>query len=399
MTSDLCLVMVLRKVDAIKQWRALMGPTNPDAARAAAEAEHPLDDSQWSLRALFGTAGPKNATHGSDSPFSALREINLFFPSSSHVYERTALFVTAEAAANVGAITAALEGDSFIVAAHATVTLSAAQAKAFAPDAAAALSQGPAVCLVVEGFNAALRLVLRTGPAVSVAKANIPSSLRALFGSSDSAPGVVPAPNALAAAEWIAASFPAPLPLERTLALIKPGVAATYGAVITRELANSGFTILAEARVTMSAEQARTLYAEHAEKPFFDTLVRYMTSDDVIALALEKPAAIRSLQVILGPTSPDVAAREAKHTLRGRFGSTTLANAVHGSSSIAAANREVCARIVYTRQRLRCLFLTFVCVRVYVCVHADLLFLPVAAPNAPVGWCSCCAVFEGRARC
>lgn len=127
------------------------------------------------------------------------------------------------------------------------------------------------------------------------------------------------------------------------------------------------------------------LYAEHAEKPYFDTLIRYITSDEVLALALEKAAAVkcvcvcarscascscrfcvsvcasvypkvcsilpfpvrspsrfRSLQLLLGPTNPEVAAREAKGTLRARFGSTVIANGVHGSASVTAANKEVC---------------------------------------------------------
>jgi nucleoside diphosphate kinase len=67
--------MRLRRVAAITTWRALMGATNPSAAREAAEKAHPLDDAHWPLRALFGEAGPRNATHGSDSPFSALREL------------------------------------------------------------------------------------------------------------------------------------------------------------------------------------------------------------------------------------------------------------------------------------------------------------------------------------
>ena len=347
MTSDPVLVMALRKVNAIKDWRALMGATNPDAARAAAEKEHPLDDSEWPLRALFGTAGPKNATHGSDSQFSALREINLFFPPTEQSYERTLAVLTPSAAAKVDSIVAALESDQFVVVARAQATLTADQAKSVTNDAgiAATLAQGPTVALIVEGFNAALRLTLRTGPAYSVAKANIPSSLRALFGSSDADPGVVAAVSTAAAAAATSLWFAGALPLERTLAIIKPGVAAANGAAISQELRRSGFTVLAEDRVTMSRAQVEALYAEHAEKPYFETLVRYMTSGDVIALALEKPAAVQSLRVLLGPSSPDVAAREAPYTLRGRYGSTLVANGVHGSVSAAAANKEVSAPV------------------------------------------------------
>lgn len=74
MASNPSMVLVLRKEGAIAAWRTLMGPTN--AARA--KSSHPN-----SIRALFGTDGSKNAVHGSDSPMSAAREIEFFFPSYS----------------------------------------------------------------------------------------------------------------------------------------------------------------------------------------------------------------------------------------------------------------------------------------------------------------------------
>jgi nucleoside diphosphate kinase len=290
MTSDPVLVMVLRKENAIKEWRALMGPTNPDAARAASQAEHPLDDSDWSLRALFGTAGPKNATHGSDSAFSALREISLFFPPTEQVYERTLAIVSSDAVGNIDQIVSTLEADGFVVVARSQPTAVQNAAAIASGDAqtAAALSSGPAIALAVEGFNAELRLKLRVGPSVSVAKANNPSSLRALFGVDDARPGVT-----AASVDFISSFFPQPLPLERTLALIKPGVAEKFGGAISQEIRRAGFTVLAEDRVTLSPAQAASLYDEHKEKPFFDTLVRYITSGPVIALALEKPGAVR----------------------------------------------------------------------------------------------------------
>ncbi|DBB13616.1 hypothetical protein WJX82_009787 [Trebouxia sp. C0006] len=74
MTSGPVYALVLAKQNAIKEWRSLMGPTNSNTARA----EKPK-----SLRALYGTDGTQNATHGSDSPASAAREIRFFFPQLS----------------------------------------------------------------------------------------------------------------------------------------------------------------------------------------------------------------------------------------------------------------------------------------------------------------------------
>ena len=72
--------MVLLKSNAIKDWRALMGPTNPVVARSEAPN---------SLRALYGsqTATRHNATHGSDAPESARREIQFFFPKRVNDFE------------------------------------------------------------------------------------------------------------------------------------------------------------------------------------------------------------------------------------------------------------------------------------------------------------------------
>lgn len=74
MSSGPSIALVLRKEGAISAWRALMGPTNSEKARAT---------DPDSIRAKFGTDGSKNATHGSDSSTSAAREISFFFPTFS----------------------------------------------------------------------------------------------------------------------------------------------------------------------------------------------------------------------------------------------------------------------------------------------------------------------------
>eukprot|EP00164_Ancoracysta_twista_P004596 GFYU01006206.1.p1 GENE.GFYU01006206.1~~GFYU01006206.1.p1 ORF type:complete len:388 (-),score=125.96 GFYU01006206.1:426-1589(-) len=72
MSSGPIVALALAKEDAITEWRSLMGPTDSNKARA---------EKPESLRALFGTNGQQNATHGSDSPESAARELKFFFPN------------------------------------------------------------------------------------------------------------------------------------------------------------------------------------------------------------------------------------------------------------------------------------------------------------------------------
>lgn len=323
MTSGPCLVMVLRKEGAIAAWRRLIGPTDPAKARAQDEAAAPLDDSTWTLRALFGDAGPRNAAHGSDSPFSAMREINIMFPPAAPVYERTFLTLAGAAAddKDADAVRAALEDDDFVVVASA--------------------ASGGAVGMVVEGFDAVRRLQLRAGPpAVAVAKDTAPSSLRARFAAADG--DVAAAASTDAAAEAQAKFFQGPLPLERTLAVIKPGVAVKHGQDVLNLIHNAGFTVLAETRTRLSRAQAEQLLAPQAARPSFFNTCHYLASGPVIALALAKPAAIKSWQALMGPPSSEEAAREAPHTLRGRFGTDAVANAVGGSADPDAANREIC---------------------------------------------------------
>lgn len=66
------MALVLAKVNAIREWRTLAGPTNSNKAR---------EEAPESVRALYGTDGQRNAVHGSDSPASAEREIRFFFPN------------------------------------------------------------------------------------------------------------------------------------------------------------------------------------------------------------------------------------------------------------------------------------------------------------------------------
>jgi adenylate kinase len=350
MSSGPIVSMILEKENAIKDWRALMGPTNTIKAREAAEAEHPLDETKWSLRALFGTDGTQNATHGSDSPFSAMREAEFFFPEAP-AFQRTVAVLLPEAAAREADIVASLERHGFVIIARTDCRFAEAQAASLAgsdspPAVAKALEAGPCVALVLEKHNAVKQLVLAAGPPAgkAVAKDKAPASLNALYSpGADEGDGValVAPSTAQAAAVAIYSAFGGPLPVEHTLAVVKPGTADEHGAEILREIASRGFRIAAQKRVQISVEQAEAFYEEHRGKPFFERLTKYMASGPVIAMALVKPGAIKSWRSLMGPTNTFTARLEAPDSLRARFGVDGTRNATHGSDSQASATREI----------------------------------------------------------
>jgi nucleoside-diphosphate kinase len=90
--------------------------------------------------------------------------------------------------------------------------------------------------------------------------------------------------------------------------------------------------------IRMTEEQAQGFYAEHEGKPFFNDLVRYMTSGPVVVQVLEGDGAIAKNRELMGATNPKEA---APGTIRADFAESVEANAVHGSDSPQSAEREI----------------------------------------------------------
>jgi adenylate kinase len=348
MSSGPIIALVLEKENAIKEWRNLMGPTNSTKAKEAAEAANPLNEECWSVRALFGTDGTRNATHGSDSPFSAWRETGFFFPVPT-TFERTVAVVLPHLASQAGkadAVVARLEDSNFFVVARKSVTLSAEQAASVlgegaSAEAVAAVTEGACELVAVEKVAAVSSLRLAAGPPTAVAKASGAPSLHGAFGVDDAKCGVLAPLSHEVAAALFASAWPAPLPVERTLCVIKPGTAETSYRAIAAEVLAAGFSIVAETRRTLSREEVEIFYGEHAGRPFFDGLCTYMSSGPVVALCLAKPNGIRNWRQMQGPTATSVARREKPSSLRARFGVDGTRNATHGSDSVASATREL----------------------------------------------------------
>ena len=127
--------------------------------------------------------------------------------------------------------------------------------------------------------------------------------------------------------------------MERTLTIIKPdGVAASKSGEILAHLEREGFHVLALRRLHLTEAQAREFYEVHRERPFYDSLVAFMSSGPIITAALEREDAVSYLRRTMGATNPG----EAKEgTIRNLYGSTIERNAIHGSDSPENAEREL----------------------------------------------------------
>ena len=127
--------------------------------------------------------------------------------------------------------------------------------------------------------------------------------------------------------------------MERTLVLIKPdGVQRGLVGTIIARLERRGLRIVGLKLVQVSEELARKHYAVHEGKPFFDSLIRYITSAPVVAIVLEGHNAIEITRATMGATNP---AQATPGTIRADFALEIGRNLVHGSDSHETAQTEI----------------------------------------------------------
>lgn len=127
--------------------------------------------------------------------------------------------------------------------------------------------------------------------------------------------------------------------LERTFSIIKPdAVASGHSGEILSFLEMEGFKIVALRMTRLSRVQAEGFYAVHRERPFFASLVKFMTEGPIIAMALQRDDAIAKLREIMGATNP---ANAAEGTIRKRYAESIERNCIHGSDGPDTANVEL----------------------------------------------------------
>ena len=127
--------------------------------------------------------------------------------------------------------------------------------------------------------------------------------------------------------------------MERTFVMIKPDAVqrGLIGEIISR-LERKGLKIVAMKMLNVSKDLAERHYAEHREKPFFQSLVDYITSGPVVAMVVEGKNAVKVVRTLVGATNPQDA---LPGTIRGDFGMDIGRNVIHASDSLESAEREI----------------------------------------------------------
>lgn len=127
--------------------------------------------------------------------------------------------------------------------------------------------------------------------------------------------------------------------LEQTLSIVKPdAVKANVIGGIVDKLERGGLRIVAQKMIRLTETQAQSFYAEHKDRPFFSDLIKFMIEGSVVVQILEGDSAISTNRDIMGATNSKEA---ASGTIRHAFGTDIERNAVHGSDSQQAAEREI----------------------------------------------------------
>src|SRR6185312_11524419 len=127
--------------------------------------------------------------------------------------------------------------------------------------------------------------------------------------------------------------------IERTFGIVKPDAVAknAVGGVLEM-IEKSGLRIVGLRLVHLSEAQARAFYAVHKERPFYSSLVKFMTSGPAVVMAIEGENAIARYREVMGPTDSKKA---PAGTIRSKYGTDIEKNAVHGSDGPDTARGEL----------------------------------------------------------
>ena len=127
--------------------------------------------------------------------------------------------------------------------------------------------------------------------------------------------------------------------VERTLSIIKPDATrrSLTGEIVAR-FEKAGLRVVAQRRIRLTKVQAEAFYAVHAARPFYNSLVEFMTSGPVVVQVLQGENAIAKNREVMGATDP---AKAAPGTIRKDIAESMEANSVHGSDGLDTAAAEI----------------------------------------------------------
>jgi len=136
--------------------------------------------------------------------------------------------------------------------------------------------------------------------------------------------------------------------MERSLVLIKPDALhrGLAGIIISR-FEKQGLKLVALKMLLVDKALARQHYAIHKDKPFYDSLVNYISSAPIIAAVFEGERAVAVIRKLMGATDP---AKAEAGTIRGDFGLDIEHNSVHGSDSVDNAEAEI--RLFFSKNEI-----------------------------------------------
>ncbi len=125
----------------------------------------------------------------------------------------------------------------------------------------------------------------------------------------------------------------------QTLAIVKPdAIGAGKAGKILAHLEEAGFTVRAARLVKLTRPEAEAFYAVHRERPFYGSLVAFMTSGPCLPMVLEREDAVSHLRTVIGATDP---AEAAEGTVRRLYAENKERNGIHASDSAENAAREI----------------------------------------------------------
>ena len=127
--------------------------------------------------------------------------------------------------------------------------------------------------------------------------------------------------------------------MDRTFSIIKPDATKrNITGEINKVIESNGLRIIAQKRIRLTEEQAKEFYSIHNDKPFFNDLIEYMTSDPVVVQVLTGENSVVKYRSVMGATNPENA---EKGTIRNLFALNVQENSVHGSDSNENAEIEI----------------------------------------------------------